>query len=151
MTDSKKRKIFLVAALLVAGAALSFIAYGSLGDNMVYYMEPTELVEKGDEAHGKSIRLGGFVKLGSVDWNEDEQDLKFVVSDNKNTVRVHFNGSLPEMFRDNIGVVLEGTLSKTNIFEAERIMVKHSNEYKAPEEGVESKDLYQSLQTDDES
>ena len=151
MTDAKRRKIFLVAALLIAGGALSFIAYGSLGDNMVYYMEPTELVSKGDEAYGKSIRLGGFVKLGSVEWNEDDKDLKFTVSDNKNVVQVHFSGSLPEMFRENIGVVLEGTLVKNNVFEAERIMVKHSNEYKAPEEGVESKDLYQTLQTDDET
>ena len=150
MTDSKRR-IFLVVALLIAGSALAFIAYGSLGDNMVYYMEPTELVEKGDEAYGKSVRLGGFVKLGTVDWDEDDKDLKFTVSDNKNDVEVHFSGSLPEMFRENIGVVLEGTLSKSNIFEAERIMVKHSNEYKAPEEGIDSKDLYQTLQTDEDS
>jgi len=112
MTDSKRR-IFLVVALLISGSALAFIAYGSLGDNMVYYMEPTELVEKGEEAYGKSVRLGGFVKLGTVEWDEDDKDLKFTVSDNKNDVKVHFSGSLPEMFRENIGVVLEGSFTKS--------------------------------------
>ena len=150
MTDTNRR-IFLVVALLIASSALAFIAYGSLGENMVYYMEPTELVEKGDKVYGKSVRLGGFVKVGTVEWDEDDKDLKFMVSDNKNDVKVHFSGSLPEMFRDNIGVVLEGSFTKTNIFEAERIMVKHSNEYKAPKEGVDSNDLYKSLQTDEDS
>ena len=144
----RKRRIFLVSALLVATAALGFIAYGNLGDNLVYYWEPTDLVEQGDNAYGKSVRLGGFVKKESVEWNEDEKFLKFTVSDNKNTVTVHFTGVYPEMFREGIGVVVEGSLSKSGVFEADRVMVKHSNEYKAPKEGVDSKDLYESLEDD---
>ena len=71
MTQTKRR-VFLISALLVAASAIAFIAYGNLGDNLVYYWEPTDLVEQGDNAYGKSVRLGGFVKKGTVQWNEDE-------------------------------------------------------------------------------
>ena len=53
------------------------------------------------------------------------------------------------MFREGIGVVVEGTMVKSSeggIVRSERLMVKHSNEYKAPEEGVDSKDLYKTVE-----
>ena len=53
------------------------------------------------------------------------------------------------MFREGIGVVVEGTMVKSNegdVFKSERLMVKHSNEYKAPEDGADSKDLYKTVE-----
>ena len=50
------------------------------------------------------------------------------------------------MFREGIGVVIEGTLVKGGHFESNRLMVKHSNEYKAPEEGKTAKDLYETVE-----
>ena len=53
------------------------------------------------------------------------------------------------MFREGIGVVVEGTMvrsAESSYFASDRLMVKHSNEYKAPEEGVESKDLYKTVE-----
>jgi len=43
-------------------------------------------------------------------------------------------------------LVVEGTMVKGDIFESDRLMVKHSNEYRAPEEGVETKDLYKTVE-----
>ena len=39
------------------------------------------------------------------------------------------------MFRDGIGVLLEGTLLTNGKFETHRLMVKHDNQYQAPSEG----------------
>ena len=53
------------------------------------------------------------------------------------------------MFREGIGVVVEGTMVQTEngaIFESDRLMVKHSNEYKAPEEGTDPKTLYRTVE-----
>ncbi len=50
------------------------------------------------------------------------------------------------MFREGIGVLVEGTMVKGGVFESDRLMVKHSNEYKAPVEGEDSKDLYQTVE-----
>jgi cytochrome c-type biogenesis protein CcmE len=60
-------------------------------------------------------------------------------------VQAHAKGAPPQMFREGIGVVVEGELASNGVFECDRVMVKHSNEYRAPEEGVAAKDLYRTL------
>ena len=43
-------------------------------------------------------------------------------------------------------MVVEGTLLPDGTFESDRLMVKHSNEYRAPEEGVAPEDLYETVE-----
>ena len=50
------------------------------------------------------------------------------------------------MFREGIGVLVEGTMVSEGYFKSDRLMVKHSNEYKAPEEGQEVKELYKTVE-----
>ena len=144
--DDKQRRVFLVIALLVATLALGYVSFSSLGENLVYYWNPTQVVEAGDKAYGASIRLGGVVKEGTMVWDDKSNDLKFEVTDGVQVIKVHAKGAPPQMFREGIGVVVEGTLVKGGIFESSRLMVKHSNEYKAPQAGVEAKDLYKTVE-----
>ena len=145
-TSRKSQKMFLGAALLIAAGALAFISFGNIGENLVYYWNPTEVVEAGDAAYGATIRLGGVVKEGSLEWKTESNDLYFKVEDDKHTVTVHATGAPPQMFREGIGVLVEGTMVKGGVFESDRLMVKHSNEYRAPEEGKDSKDLYKTVE-----
>ena len=147
MKDSVRRRLLIVPVLLVALAGLGLLAYGNIGENLVYFWEAKDIVEAGDDAVGATIRLGGLVQAGSIAWKPDEQELHFVVTDGTNTytVPVHAKAAPPQMFREGIGVVVEGTMSSAGVFETERLMIKHSNEYKAPEEGVDSKELYETL------
>jgi cytochrome c-type biogenesis protein CcmE len=142
-----QRRLALVGALLVAGAALGFVAFGNIGENLVYYWNPTQLVEAGDKSIGATIRLGGVVKDGTVDWQPDEEALAFVVSDGAEEVNVQCSGAPPQMFREGIGVVVEGTMTQGGVFKSSRLMVKHSNEYKAPKEGASVEDLYQTVES----
>ena len=146
-SEQQKRRVFLVGALAVAAAALGFVAFGNIGENLVYYWDPSQLVAAGDKSVGATIRLGGVVKAGTMDWNPDASELEFVVSDGKEDVAVHCQGAPPQMFREGIGVVVEGTMTKAGVFESSRLMVKHSNEYKAPEEGASVEDLYQTVES----
>ncbi len=144
-----QRRMILVLALLVMFGALGFVSLGNLGDNLVYYWDCSQVVEAGEDAYGATIRLGGVVKEGSLDWDENSNELNFQVTDGKNTLNVHATGAPPQMFREGIGVVVEGTMVKATgggKFESERLMVKHSNEYKAPEEGVDAKELYKTVE-----
>ncbi len=143
------RRLGMVVALLVAAAALGFIAFGNIGENLVYYWDVGQLVDAGDKAVGATIRLGGVVKPGTVDWKPDENALSFVISDGTKEVPVMCSGAPPQMFREGIGVVVEGTLTEGGTFTSDRLMVKHSNEYKAPEEGMsleERKSLYRTVE-----
>lgn len=146
MSPQGQRRLFLVGALVVAGAALGFISFGNIGENLVYYWDPSQLTEAGDKGVGATVRLGGLVKAGTVDWKQAEGQLHFSVTDGKSEVAVHATGAPPQMFREGIGVVVEGTMTKAGVFEADRLMVKHSNEYRAPEEGKAPGDVYKTVE-----
>lgn len=150
MSPIGKRRLFLVGALVVAAGALSFVAFGNMGENLVYYWNPTELREAGDEAMGPTIRLGGMVQQGSLDWDSEANRLDFVVGDGKSTVPVRATGAPPQMFREGIGVVVEGTMHKDGLFHSDRLMVKHSNEYKVPEEHKDVEEIYRTVETVEE-
>jgi cytochrome c-type biogenesis protein CcmE len=140
-----RRPLLLVAVAFVALAAFGFILIGGLDDNIVYFVTPTELREKGDDAVDAPVRLGGQVTPGSVVWNADALDLRFRMTDGQNDVEVHASGAPPQMFRDGIGVIVEGRLTRAGIFESDNLMVKHSNEYRAPPEGHAPEDVYRTL------
>lgn len=146
MNSQLRRRLWLVGTLAVALGALAFIAFGGIGQNLVYYWNPTELIAAGESARGARVRLGGMVKQGSLSWTEGTQDLRFIVVDESSEFKVHSRGTPPEMFREGIGVLIEGTLGEGDVFEGERLLIKHSNEYRAPVDGKHPGDVYESVE-----
>lgn len=139
------RRLALAGALAAGIGAIGFVTFGNLGKNLVYYWSPSELVDHGDAAHDATVRLGGLVVADSIDWQPDAQGLAFQITDGKATVPVHVTGAPPQMFRAGIGVLVEGHLAQSGVFESDRLMVKHSNEYRAPTEGESTAELYQTV------
>jgi len=127
---------FLAAAVGVAALALGVLAVGGIGKNLVYYWGPTEVKAAGDKAVGATIRLGGLVALGSLRRTEGVSGLEFDVIDRQGEC-LHVKGSAmpPQMFREKIGVVVEGTMTTAGHFESRRLMVSHDNEYRVPGDG----------------
>jgi cytochrome c-type biogenesis protein CcmE len=144
-----------VGALLVAGAALGFIVFGNLGQNLVYYWSPSELRQRGSSAVGLTVRLGGVVEKGSVHWNPSSTELTFRVADQAtpgaNSVLVSAQETPPQMFREGIGVVVEGALDGRGQFVSHRLMVNHSNEYRPPKPGEAPKSWDKTLAADTEA
>ncbi|HEV7238313.1 MAG TPA: cytochrome c maturation protein CcmE [Thermoanaerobaculia bacterium] len=146
MTESdvarKKTRLFMIGAFVVAGIAFAVIAASGINENLVYYWTPTDLRANGDKAYGASIRLGGMVAKGSI-VKHGGSNVEFVVHDGVTRVPVKTSTVPPQMFRENIGVVVEGTMNRAGYFESSRLMVSHNNEYKPPEKGhpVDRKEL----------
>jgi len=134
MTDAWKRRIFAIIALTISFSAIALISLGDLGEDLIYYWSPTEL-RAAENAHEATVRLGGMVVPGTVEWDKEAGNARFQVTDGKETVDVYSDGNPPQMFRAGIGVVVEGQLHKDDVFRTSRVMVKHSNEYEAPAEG----------------
>jgi cytochrome c-type biogenesis protein CcmE len=128
-----------LGALAVAGVAFLIITVGGIGENLVYYWAPTDLRDAGDKAYGATIRLGGLVAEDSIKYGQTVSGLEFDVTDGDNKVHVHSSGVPPQMFRENIGVVVEGTMLRTGTFECHRLMVSHDNEYRAPGDKTKGK------------
>lgn len=132
---SASRKPLAIGALVVLVAAFGYLMYSGVEDNLVYFLTPAELIAKGDKAIDRPVRLGGQVVPGSVVWNADSIELNFRVTDGTHEIAVHSTGAPPQMFRAGIGVVMEGKLARNAVFESHSLMVKHSNEYRAPTPG----------------
>jgi len=141
---ARRRAVPYLGLAAVLGA-FGYLLYGGIGDNLVYYLTPSELEARGDAAYQNSVRLGGVVVPESVRWDADALDLRFLIGDGATEVEVHSTGAPPQMFRDGIEVLVEGRLASSGVFESTSLMVKHSNEYRAPEEGKRPQDLYQDL------
>ena len=149
----EKQTLIIAAIGFLIAAALGFLAYSGIGENLVYYFSPTELVAKGEQAVGAQVRLAGLVKDGSIERGAGGTTLAFDLTDGKETVKVHGSAMPPQMFRAGIGVVVEGRVRADGVFESDKLMVKHDNEYQAPEEGkeVDYEKMFDSLQLGDES
>lgn len=129
-----------VLAVVVAVTGLGLLTAGGIGENLVYYWGPSDVRNAGDQAVGATIRLGGQVAKGSIRQSAQGSLLEFSVTDGKAVVPVRSTGVPPQMFREDIGVVVEGTMTKDGVFECRRLMVSHGNEYRAPVD-TESPDM----------
>ena len=141
--EGRKRVAVVVAAVIVI-ATFGYLLYGGIDKNVVFFLTPKELVAKGTKAEDVPVRLGGMVKAGSVKWDADRLDLQFQVTDGVQTVMVQSKGAPPQMFRDGMGVVCEGRF-KNGVFQSTNLMIKHSEEYKAPKKGEMPQEMYRSL------
>jgi len=150
-TDLARRRtrLFLFLALAVATTAFVVIAAGGINRNLVYYWTPSDLRAAGDKAYGATIRLGGMVVAGSIRRPAGVSGIQFQVKDSTAMVPVKSSGVPPQLFREGIGVVVEGTMRRDGNFEANRLMVSHSNEYQAPKEGhaLDRKELERLMST----
>ena len=150
MKPSTRNRLLALAALLVGGLGLAFVAFGNLGENLVYYWSPSEMIAQGDKAYGATIRLGGLVQPGSIHWDETHTSLTFRVAqgleEGSPSVLVRSTEVPPQMFRERIGVVVEGTYAPNQVFSSNRLMVNHSNEYRAPKNSDDVKKLYETLE-----
>jgi cytochrome c-type biogenesis protein CcmE len=138
------RKWVLAGAAGILGV-FAWLTFGGLEKNVVFFLTPQELLAKGDAGVDVPVRLGGQVKPGSMTWDAKALDLRFTVTDGARDVQVHSTGAPPQMFRDGMGVIVEGRYGSGGVFEATSLMVKHSNEYRAPEPGEEAHEKYKTL------
>jgi cytochrome c-type biogenesis protein CcmE len=136
---------WLVAGAVVVVAVFAWLIFGGLEKNVVFFLTPKELLAKGSEGVGVPVRLGGQVKPGSMTWDAKSLDLRFTVTDGEKEVAVRSTGAPPQMFRDGMGVIVEGRFGNAGVFEATNLMVKHSNEYRAPRPGEEAHEKYKTL------
>ena len=126
-----KSRIFFLSSLLFIAVLIIFLTLKSLEDNIVYFFSPTEIHNKSDISFNKKIGVGGLVKTGSI--NKDENTINFIITDLKNEIVVSYTGLVPNLFSEGKGVVAEGKLKDKKYFIANKILAKHDENYMPPE------------------
>ena len=126
MTRKQRRLVLIGTGLAVVAVAVALVL-GALRDSIVFFNSPTDVVEK-HIAPGARIRLGGLVKQGSVVRGE-QLSVRFEVTDGNRAIPVTYKGILPDLFREGQGVVAEGTLDSSGLFNADTVLAKHDEKY----------------------
>jgi cytochrome c-type biogenesis protein CcmE len=129
MTRRQRRSIFIVSGLAVLGLA-AFLVLSALQDSIVFFYSPTDIETKQIEP-GRRLRVGGLVAEGSVEKSGTQ--VNFVISDGSRTVKVSYNGLLPDLFREGQGIIAEGRLDGPGTFIADSVLAKHDEKYMPPE------------------
>ena len=126
----KKRASLLIIFLTFSIISIFFILK-SLSNNILYFKSPTQIQNDQEINFKKRIRVGGMVKKDTLII--DETEIKFIITDFKNELRVSYSGTVPNLFSEEKGVVAEGKLQDKDFFIADRILAKHDENYMPPE------------------
>ena len=121
-------KILIIASLLITIALILYSILRALETNIDLYLTPTQ-IESGEYNIDKNFKLGGMVKEASLKQSES-LEIEFTVTDFNKEVEVVYVGILPNLFKENSGVVASGYLDKEkNMFMANEILAKHDETY----------------------
>ena len=117
------KKNFIVVLL-----GIGLIIYASTiiaSRNTIYYYTTSETTNI-EISKNERIKLGGFVVENSI--SKDDGFTIFTITDGNKDIEIVFDGFIPDLFQENMGVILDGVFEDDAFF-ADDMLVKHDNEY----------------------
>lgn len=125
----KTKLLYLLAALAISSIVIGLVLY-ALRQNINLFFTPQQLTARqiGNELR---IRIGGFVRKDSVKYARD-LTVNFIITDFTADVEVQYTGVLPDLFREEQGVVVLGKFKSDHIFYADQVLAKHDENYRPP-------------------
>ena len=125
----KGKKAGLIISIVVIAGGLFYLGLGQFGQNLVYFLTPSEVVGLTPDYFGKKIRVGGMVVQGSLQVVPSTLKMSFTLTDGAVTIPVDFEGIPPDLFKEGTGAVVEGYWDPQKRFHSNMIMAKHSEDY----------------------
>ena len=109
---------------------IALVVYASVqiaSNNTIYYFTTTEATTNLNVGNSERIKLGGFVENDSIEKKMDGIT-SFFITDGNEKIEINFDGFVPELFQEEMGVILDGFF-KDGVFYSDDMLVKHDNEY----------------------
>ena len=131
MNPKRKQRLLIILGILAGVAVAAALIGVALRENINLFFTPSQMAA-GEAPVDRMIRVGGLVVAGSVDRTEG-LNVSFDVTDNKSTTTIHFDGILPDLFREGQGIIALGKIRQDGRFVADEVLAKHDEEYMPPE------------------
>ncbi|OGO01634.1 MAG: hypothetical protein A2Y59_04065 [Chloroflexi bacterium RBG_13_52_14] len=119
----------LLGAVIIGCVGLGYLIYFLLGSSIAYYSTVSELKAKGEAVVDRQVRVGGTVVSDSVDFSAKELILKFTIADESASLPVVYQGVVPDAFKPDIQVVVEGRLDLMGVVRANSLLTKCPSKY----------------------
>jgi cytochrome c-type biogenesis protein CcmE len=123
----KQKLIWIIIIFLLVASAIGLVLY-ALKQNINLFYSPSQ-VAKGLAPVNRNFRLGGLVTVGSVHKDPESLRVNFSITDKLKSIPVEYTGVLPDLFKENQSVVVEGQLSSKGHFVANQVLAKHDEKY----------------------
>lgn len=135
----KKQRKFLVGFGLVI-AAIGYLVYTGATEATMYYKTVSEL--QAEPVYEMNMRLHGKVVVGSIEKGEvGSMRVAFMAHEGGLETPVVYTGVIPDTFKDDSEVVVEGTYSRSGTFTAHTLYAKCPSKYES--EGTEDYEQYE--------
>ena len=132
MRLQRRNRLFMVIFILVGVSIATALTLNAFKQNILFFFTPSQVVA-GEAPQGHPFRVGGLVAVNSVERADGSLEVQFDVTDTVNSVRVTYEGILPDLFREGQGIVTKGILNADGVFEASEVLAKHDENYMPPE------------------
>lgn len=126
-SQHKKKLTYTIIIFSLIAGAIGLVLY-ALKQNINLFYNPSQ-VAQGLAPAKHHFRLGGLVAAGTVHKDPNSLKVNFDITDNKNHIPVEYTGVLPDLFKENQSVVVEGQLSPKGYFIASQVLAKHDEKY----------------------
>jgi len=147
MSPSQKKRLALVALVVVGVSLATFLALISMQSSLEYFKQPSQIVNEGFDKN-QSYKIAGLVRKGSVVRLEDGITQRFDVTDCVHDVTIQYSGILPDLFREGQAIVSVGKFDQEAVLIAQQVLAKHDENY-VPDEAAEAVMLAQANKCDD--
>ncbi|MFH1169673.1 MAG: cytochrome c maturation protein CcmE [Chloroflexota bacterium] len=123
----RRKKRFFIGGVIIF-LAIGYLAFTGLKSSATYYFTVTELMGQGVSIYNETVRVDGQVVPGSIEQAAG-QVLTFTIADGANSLKVHYQGAVPDTFKAGADIVAEGKLDANGVFEADTLMAKCASKY----------------------
>ena len=131
----RKKRIYLISLFFITIATSIYLILWALRDNIVFFYSPSEIQQKinlKEIDEMSKLRLGGMVKESSIKQLNDGS-INFIITDFDREMVVFYKGIIPDLFKEQQGVIAEGSINNEGMFIANSILAKHDENYMPPE------------------
>jgi cytochrome c-type biogenesis protein CcmE len=134
-----KKQVKFTAASLIIVAAVFYLIYTGINQTSVYFFTVSELINKKGTIAEEGVRVNGTVVPGSIDQDKSNLKVNFKITDSKKNLLVYYEGIIPDMFKENIDVVVEGTVDQKGNLNANTLLTACPSKYEEEKKELTNK------------
>lgn len=132
MTPKRKKRLIIILAIVFGTGLAVGLTMFALSENINLFYSTSQVAD-GEAPIGRRIRVGGMVVKDSIKRSPDSLRVQFDLTDYGKPVTVVFTGILPDLFREEQGILAQGKMDKQGLFQADEVLAKHDENYMPPE------------------
>ena len=143
-SGSRNNRTRLAVLLSVVGLALGYMVYAAFPGNALFFMTVSEFLSKDEAQDGRIVRVAGKLVDGSFLRENNSTLTSFQLIDKEDAAPgVHlsatYDGVLPDLFfNPHSEIILQGSFSPGQVFQADTILVKCPSKYRSLEEELQT-------------